>query len=86
MLAHDAGDGAGRCRKFEPVPLAIGHVDALGDRSWQHAADGPEQRVFTQSALVPGLELRVGIDDKVKRGERVRPGHDGLLARAKAGG
>ena len=55
------------------LPLAVGHVDALGDRSRQRAAHGPEQRFFTQSALVPGLELRVGIDDAVKRGERIRP-------------
>jgi len=86
MLAHDAGDGAGRCRELKPASLVVGQVDALCDRSRQSATNGPEQRVFTQPAFVPGLELRVGIDDAVERGERIRPGHDGRSFKPKAGG
>jgi len=77
VLAYDAGDGAGRSRKLEPLTLLIGHADALGDRPGQRAANRQEQRFFTQPAFVPGFELRVGIDDAVQRGKRVRPGHGG---------
>ena len=77
MLTDDAGDGAGGSRKLETLALLVGHADTLANGSRQRAANGQEQRLFAPSAFVPGFELRVGVDDAVQRGKRIRPGHGG---------
>ena len=67
-LADDAGDGTGVGRKLERDRCHRLRDDALGDAD--AAARGGRRRisaVLAQPALVPGRELRVVVDDAVKR-------------------
>jgi murein DD-endopeptidase MepM/ murein hydrolase activator NlpD len=67
--------------------MVLGQMEALRDRPGQGAADGTEQRFLAKTALVPGLELCVRIDDVAERRKRIRPGHDGFWpGRGSAGG